>query len=103
MLNVITNHYADQGLVTSRAYLPLQDLSQGHLRVLVMEGNLEGLKGANKSKHLDRELARFFSGNNGGLLSLREIEQAIDQLICLPSNQAQMELIPGQWAAVQYW
>ncbi|QJI32074.1 ShlB/FhaC/HecB family hemolysin secretion/activation protein [Pseudomonas sp. ADAK18] len=95
LLKTITDYYIDKGLVTSRAYLPQQDLSKGHLQVLVVEGKLEGLKGADNSKLSDRELAMAFPGKNGDLLNLREIEQAIDQLNRLPSNQAQMELAPG--------
>ena len=95
LLKVITNHYIDRGLVTSRAYLPQQDLSQGHLQVLVVEGKLESFKGADNSKLSSRELVMSFPGQVGNQLNLREIEQAIDQLNRLPSNQAQMELAPG--------
>jgi len=96
LLKVITDHYIDKGLVTSRAYLPQQDLSSGHLNVLVVEGRLEGLKGAENSKLSDRELAMVFPGKAGDLVNLREIEQMVDQLNRLPSNQAKMELTPGQ-------
>lgn len=96
LLKVITNHYIEKGLVTSRAYLPQQDLSGGHLQVLVVEGKLEGLKGADGSQLSDRELAMAFPGKTGELVNLREIEQMVDQLNRLPSNQAQMELAPGQ-------
>ena len=95
LLKVITNHYIDRGLVTTRAYLPQQDLSQGHLQMLVVEGKLESLKGADNSKLSRRELTMSFPGQAGSRLSLREVEQAIDQLNRLPSNQAQMELAPG--------
>ncbi|MBY8970185.1 ShlB/FhaC/HecB family hemolysin secretion/activation protein [Pseudomonas sp. P867] len=96
LLKDITNYYIDKGLVTSRAYLPQQDMSKGHLQVLVVEGKLEGLKGADSSKLSDRELAMAFPGKSGEILNLREIEQAVDQLNRLPSNQAQMELTPGE-------
>ncbi|RMT66084.1 hypothetical protein ALP29_03067 [Pseudomonas syringae pv. avii] len=95
LLKDVTNYYIDKGLVTSRAYLPQQDMSKGHLQVLVVEGKLEGLKGADSSKLSDRELAMAFPGKSGEILNLREIEQAVDQLNRLPSNQAQMELTPG--------
>lgn len=95
LLKVITDHYIDKGMITSRAYLPQQDLSSGHLRVLVVEGKLEGLKGADDSHISDRELSMTFPGKTGDLLNLREIEQLVDQLNRLPSNQAQMELTPG--------
>ncbi|WP_223484341.1 ShlB/FhaC/HecB family hemolysin secretion/activation protein [Pseudomonas sp. A-RE-19] len=96
LLKVITDLYIDKGLVTSRAYLPQQDLSAGHLKVLVVEGKLEGLKGAEGSKLSERELGMAFPGKSGDLVNLREIEQMVDQLNRLPSNQAQMELSPGK-------
>ncbi|AJO78375.1 ShlB/FhaC/HecB family hemolysin secretion/activation protein [Pseudomonas sp. MRSN 12121] len=95
LLKVITDRYIDKGLVTSRAYLPQQDLSTGHLQVLVVEGRLEGLKGAEGSQLSDRELSMAFPGQVGERVNLREIEQLVDQLNRLPSNQAQMELAPG--------
>jgi hemolysin activation/secretion protein len=95
LLKVITDYYIDKGRVTSRAYLPQQDLSSGHLQVLVVEGKLEGLKGAQGSSVTDRELAMAFPGKVGAALNLREVEQLVDQLNRLPSKQAQMELTPG--------
>jgi hemolysin activation/secretion protein len=95
VLKVITDYYIAKGRVTSRAYLPQQDLSKGHLQVLVVEGKLEGLKGAQGSSVTDRELAMAFPGKVGEALNLREVEQLVDQLNRLPSKQAQMELTPG--------
>lgn len=96
LLKVITDHYIEKGLVTSRAYLPQQDLSAGHLKVLVVEGRLESLKSAADSHLSERELAMAFPGKAGELVNLREIEQMVDQLNRLPSNQATMELAPGK-------
>ena len=95
LLKVITDYYIDLGRVTSRAYLPQQDLSSGHLQVLVVEGKLEGVRGAEGSNITDRELAMAFPGKVGEALNLREVEQLVDQLSRLPSKQAQMELTPG--------
>ncbi|WP_460149875.1 ShlB/FhaC/HecB family hemolysin secretion/activation protein [Pseudomonas sp. S3_A03] len=95
LLKVITDYYIAKGRVTSRAYLPQQDLSSGHLQVLVVEGKLEGIKGAQGSTVTDRELAMAFPGKVGEALNLREVEQLVDQLSRLPSKQAQMELSPG--------
>ncbi|MEN8638241.1 ShlB/FhaC/HecB family hemolysin secretion/activation protein [Pseudomonas sichuanensis] len=96
LLKAITNLYLERGMVTSRAYLPQQDLSAGHLQVLVVEGRLEGLRPAEGSGLSTRELGMTFPGSRGESLSLREIEQMVDQLNRLPSNQAQMELAPGK-------
>ncbi|MBD8258857.1 ShlB/FhaC/HecB family hemolysin secretion/activation protein [Pseudomonas fluorescens] len=96
LLKTITDYYLGKGRVTSRAYLPQQDLSTGHLQVLVVEGKLEALRSAEGSTVTDRELAMAFPGKVGEALNLREIEQLVDQLNRLPSKQAQMELTPGQ-------
>ncbi|MGE7993317.1 ShlB/FhaC/HecB family hemolysin secretion/activation protein [Pseudomonas sp. NPDC089554] len=96
LLKAITDLYIAKGLVTSRAYLPQQDLSQGHLQVLVVEGRLEGLKAAEGSTLSARELDMTFPGTVGERLDLRQVEQMVDQLNRLPSNQAKMELTPGQ-------
>ncbi|WP_425928381.1 ShlB/FhaC/HecB family hemolysin secretion/activation protein [Pseudomonas sp. NyZ201] len=92
LLKAVTDHYLARGLVTSRAYLPQQDLSSRHLEIQVVEGRLEGLDGHGVSP---RELAMTFPGRVGELLNLRDIEQMVDQLNRLPSNQAKMELVPG--------
>ncbi|MEE4309677.1 ShlB/FhaC/HecB family hemolysin secretion/activation protein [Pseudomonas alliivorans] len=96
LLKVITDHYIEKGLVTTRAYLPQQDLSKGDLQVLVIEGKLEKLRGAADSGLSARELAMTFPGQEGTMVNLRQIEQMVDQLNRLPSNQAQMELTPGE-------
>lgn len=96
ILKVITDSYLEKGLVTTRAYLPQQDLSSGVLEVLVVEGKLESLEGDTGSGLSNRELYMAFPGQEGQLLNLREIEQLLDQLNRLPSNQTQMELAPGE-------
>lgn len=94
LLKAITQFYIDRGYVTSRAYLPQQDLSSGELRVIVVEGRLEGLDSSELAT--DRELAMGFPGQPGDVLDLRELEQLVDQLNRLPSRQAQLELVPGE-------
>lgn len=93
LLKAITQYYIDAGYVTSRAYLPQQDLADGKLDVLVIEGRLEGLDSSAIAS--DRELAMSFPGETGEPLNLRELEQLVDQLNRLPSRPAQLELVPG--------
>ncbi|WP_414058414.1 ShlB/FhaC/HecB family hemolysin secretion/activation protein [Pseudomonas sp. HR96] len=96
VLKVITDRYIALGLVTSRAYLPPQDLAHGHLLVQVVEGHLQSLKPGQGSGLSQRELDMGFPDRAGELLDLRAVEQLVDQLNRLPSNQAQMALVPGQ-------
>ncbi len=93
LLKAVTDHYLDRGYVTTRAYLPQQDLASGTLRIIVVEGRLEGLDSSALAS--PRELTMSFPGRTGELLDLRELEQLVDQLSRLPSRQAQLELVPG--------
>ncbi|MFR0688904.1 ShlB/FhaC/HecB family hemolysin secretion/activation protein [Enterobacterales bacterium AE_CKDN230030158-1A_HGKHYDSX7] len=94
LLKAITDHYLARGFVTSRAYLPQQDLSSGELKIIVVEGRFEGFDQSELAS--ERELAMAFPGATGEVLNLRDLEQLVDQINRLPSRQAQMELVPGQ-------
>lgn len=94
LLKAVTHHYLERGFVTTRAYLPQQDLSGGVLKIVVVEGRLEGFDSSALAS--PRELAMTFPGKTGELLNLRELEQLVDQLSRLPSRQAQLELTPGE-------
>jgi hemolysin activation/secretion protein len=95
-LRALTGHYLERGYVTTRAYLPAQELSSGTLKITVIEGVLEALQPAPGSGLEQRELEMAFPGRPGGLLNLREIEQLLDQLNRLPARQSRVELEPGK-------
>lgn len=94
LLKALTQFYIDRGYVTSRAYLPQQDMADGELDVLVVEGRLEGLDQSAVAS--DRELAMAFPGRAGEVVDLRQLEQLVDQLNRLPSRPVQLELLPGE-------
>lgn len=94
LLKRITDHYLARGYVTTRAYLPQQDLGSGVLQLIVVEGRLEGLDSSALAS--PRELAMAYAGGVGDVLNLRDLEQMVDQFGRLPSRQVRMELVPGQ-------
>lgn len=96
LLKRITDWYLDRGYVTSRAYLPEQDLGSGRLEIIVIEGRLEGIEAKPDSGLTERELNMAFPGKTGEFLNLRELEQLTDQLNRLPSNRAAVELLLGE-------
>jgi len=88
----ITLWYLDRGFVTSRAYLPEQDLKSKILQIKVIEGILEGFDGS-KAPNISPGTA--FPGMPGGMLSLRDIEQGVEQINRLASNNVTVNLLPG--------
>jgi len=73
LLKTITGYYLERGYVTSRAYLPEQDLTSGTLQVMVIEGRLQGFESSELAS--ERELKMTFPGKTGEVLNLRELEQ----------------------------
>lgn len=93
LMRLITNRYIELGLVTTRVYIPQQDLGQGTLRLLVLEGKVGELRLEDPASRV--HLASAFPGLRGRVLNIRDIEQGLDQINRLRSNNAAMELQPS--------
>ncbi len=94
LLSAITQVYLDRGDITTRAYLPPQDLQDAVLQIQVIEGRLESIDGGGLSSPLETSMSS--PAKVGERLNLRELEQLIDQLSRLPSRQVSLELTPGE-------
>lgn len=94
LLADISNWYLDRGYVTTRAYLPPQDLTTGTLQIVVVEGRTEDIRFAPGQDKRNR-LTTAFPGLKGNSLNIRDLEQGLDQLNRLPSNNAKLKLQPG--------
>lgn len=93
--------YVEKGFISSRAYLPEQDLSRGVLTVQVIEGTLENIKIEDSDAEFDiirtpSQMSTAFPDMIGKPLNIRDIEQGLDQINRLPSNQAKTNLLPGK-------
>lgn len=95
IVRAVTNLYGERGYVTSRATLQPQDIGDGELKILVIEGRIEGFdwNGEDATERAERITA--FPGTVGEILDLRDVEQGLDQLNRLRSNNAKMKLVPG--------
>ncbi len=89
----INQIYIDKGYITSRSYLPAQDLSSGVLIIKVIEGEVEDIQSDGSLKRQELQIA--FPYLKGTTLNLRDIEQGLDQINRLQSNNAKMNLEPG--------
>ncbi len=93
ILGQLTNEYVNRGYIAARAYLPPQDITSGSLTVTCVEGELTDFTGAIDPRNIAVKTA--FPKLRGKVVNLRDLEQGIDQLNRLPSNQATLDIRPG--------
>ncbi len=93
LVRKVSNAYIERGYVTSHANLKAQDLSSGTLFITVNEGKIESIS-------LDGEtplsLKMAFPKIVGKTLNLREIEQGMERLNRLPSQQVTIDIQPSK-------
>jgi len=94
LIAVISNAYLEQGFVTSRAYIAPQDLSDGRLELVVIEGVIEAIQSAD-GRITPQQLAWAFPAQSGDVLNIRALEQGIENLNRLASNHSKVDLKPG--------
>lgn len=93
LVRKVSNTYIEKGYVTSQAGLKAQDLSTGILTITVTEGKIGSIL-------LDGEtplaLKMVFPNMVGKTLNLRDIEQGMEQLNRLPSQQITIDIQPAK-------
>jgi hemolysin activation/secretion protein len=95
LMHDITNYYINKGNVTTRLAIPKQDLKQGTLTLMVIEGKIESIELNENTPRDKRQIAMAFPNLNGKNLNLRDIEQGLDQLNRLSSSKATMKIEPS--------
>jgi len=96
LMSKLTSAYIDKGFITTRVYIPPQDLNTGVLEFVVIEGILESFSINNNAAEDRRKLWWAMPPQRGNHLSIGEIEQGIDQINRVPSANAKMKLWPGE-------
>ncbi len=92
-----TMFYVESGYVTTRVKIPTkQNLKNGILKLLVIDGFIEKIFIKNPSPDEKINISGVFPFLNGKLLRLQDLEQGIEQINRLKSNHAAIELMPGK-------
>lgn len=97
LLTQVTSFYINKGYVGARVYIQPQELNQGVLKLTAIEGIVEKIQ-LNDGGQNSVNLTTAFPDVEGNVLNLRDIEQGLDQVNRLLSNNAKMELAPGEEA-----
>lgn len=95
LVQQVSNWYLSRGFITSRAFVNEQDLSQGELSVMVLEGRLEDILLEHQHAAM---LKMAFPALKGNILNLRDIEQGMEQINRLRQRPVEIEILPGSKA-----
>ncbi|MFS8056731.1 ShlB/FhaC/HecB family hemolysin secretion/activation protein [Rhizobium sp. BR 317] len=102
LLRDLTQLYLDRSFVTSRLYVPAQDIAKTKtLRLVAVEGTLSDIYINGKPAPVSGVmgsgmLATAFPGLKDHIVNLRDIEQGLDQINRLNSNNAKTAMLPGK-------
>ncbi len=93
--------YANAGYITSKTYIPAQNLQNGELLLSMLEGRVEDVFLIDDKQQVEtprgaRQLRFAFPNAKDGLFQLRDYEQGLDQMNRLSSVEAVLQLQPGQ-------
>ncbi len=97
LLKNLTNLYMDAGYITSRVYVPEQDIAGTKvLRLVAAEGTLSDIYLNGKPAEYPGLLTTAFPGMKGRAANIRDVEQGLDQINRLSSNNAKTSMLPGK-------
>lgn len=95
VLNGINTFYQELGYITTRAYVPEQDVADGTLAITIVPGRIEGYVYGTGDPANARLHAAFPTGR-GDLLNLRDLEQGLENINAPRSASGQFQLVPGE-------
>ena len=88
----LSQQILSRGYVTTRVLLPEQDLSMGTLKLALFPGVIRHIKFSNEK--LRGTWKSAFPIRDGDLLSLRDLEQGLEQMKRVASQDVSMQIIP---------
>lgn len=96
LIRTLTASYLSKGYITSRIYIPEQNIKKSRrLKLAVVEGQTEAIGFTKAEDGTERQVAMAFPSLVGKSLNLRDLEQGIDQLNRLSSNNVTLKIAPG--------
>lgn len=89
----LTNTLIARGYTTTRIVIPEQDLSSGTLKLTLIPGIIHDIRIVNPGSRANWYTA--FPTRPGNILNLRDLEQGLEQIKRVPSQDADMKISPG--------
>jgi len=97
LMKAVSDHYIDKGYIAARVYIPDQDIKATRvLKLLVAEGQVHAIYYNGALPERDGGVIKAaFPSMVAQVLNMRDVEQGLDQMNRLASNNAKVELLPG--------
>lgn len=90
-----TARLVERGYVTTRVGIPEQDLGSGTLRLVLVPGIVRAIRFADTAEAPERAWLSAFPLRPGDLLDLRAIEQGLEQMKRVASQDVTIDIVPG--------
>ena len=89
----LTNLILSKGYSTTRVGIPEQDLASGTLKLVLVPGVIRAIRFTDPG--LYGTWRNAFPTSAGALLNLRDLEQGLEQMKRVPSQDVDMQIVPG--------
>ena len=90
----LTNQILERGYSTTRIGIPGQDIAGGVLKLVLVPGVIRTIRFSDPSLYGTWRSA--FPTGPGKLLNLRDLEQGLEQMKRIPSQDVDMQIVPGE-------
>lgn len=91
----VQNALVSAGYVTTRVLAAPQDLSAGHLALVLVPGRVHQVRFAAPADQDGPSWRTAVPSRPGDILNLRDIEQALENLKRVPTAEADIDIVPG--------
>ncbi|MFT4799095.1 MAG: hemolysin activation/secretion protein [Candidatus Azotimanducaceae bacterium] len=92
----VTEFYREKGLILATAFVPEQTVSDGLIRLKVLEGRLGNITVSNNSIFDESVISAAFNGEMGEAVTEERIESALRRINDLPGVRVRGSFSPGQ-------
>ncbi len=97
LVKKLNEEYFKKGYITTRVYLePEQDISDGIVNLVVLEGKLEDIVIDGDTSKDKRKAFFAFTNEKGKILNISHIDNGVDNLNRVESNNSQINIVPGE-------
>ena len=97
LMKEIENLYLKKGYIATRVKIDMQssDIKNGVVKLRILEGKIEKIIFKNKSYTDNIKRFSSFPSKEGDIINIKDLDQGIDNINSVSSNNAKFNLIPG--------